>query len=298
MVKNNPQSADRAYKYTHKTLKIKFHRYFFPDCENIEFLETEIPGTGQRKDIVVEEDEKLIRIIEFMSKAVYDAKLLNMYDYASDTYRDPQYKDYEIEITVISTANPNHGKNRIDVTKNIIFQTETIFLKEIDGQKVLSNLIHKTLLQEELSDDEAIELLLLPDMEMNLPIKTLMKTICHLIGQAKIPDDDFRRKIIDCEKFFLARFFIDDELEEMIELLKTETKRAEYKNSDPEYGDLFAELYSDGVIDGRADGRADGILEVAENFLRSGSDEEYVSLNTGLPLSKIKNIKRRLKNPS
>ena len=81
-------------------------------------------------------------------------------------------------------------------------------------------------------------------------------------------------------------------------MLNIETKRAKYKNSDPEYGDLFEEIYSDGVIDGRIDGRADGILEVAKNLLRNGSDEEYVSLNTGLPLSKIKNIKRRLKKPS
>ena len=69
-------------------------------------------------------------------------------------------------------------------------------------------------------------------------------------------------------------------------MLNIETKRAKYKNSDPEYGDLFAELYSDGVID--------GILEVTENLLKNGVDEEIISLNTGLPLDEIKNIKRKL----
>ena len=85
-------------------------------------------------------------------------------------------------------------------------------------------------------------------------------------------------------------------------MLNIETKRAKYKNSDPEYGDLFAEIYSDGIIDGRIDGRitgiADGIikgkLEVAENLLKNGVDEEIISLNTGLPLDEIKNIKRKL----
>ena len=89
-------------------------------------------------------------------------------------------------------------------------------------------------------------------------------------------------------------------------MLNIETKRAEYKNSDPEYGDLFEEIYSDGVIDGRIDGRitgritgiADGIikgkLEVTENLLKNGVDEEIISLNTGLPLDEIKNIKRKL----
>ena len=85
-------------------------------------------------------------------------------------------------------------------------------------------------------------------------------------------------------------------------MLNIETKRAKYKNSDPEYGDLFEEIYSDGVIDGRIDGRitgiADGIikgkLEVTENLLRNGVDEEIIFLNTGLPLDEIKNIKRKL----
>ena len=69
-------------------------------------------------------------------------------------------------------------------------------------------------------------------------------------------------------------------------MLNIETKRAKYKNSDPEYGDLFAEIYSDGIID--------GILEVTENLLKNGVDEEIISLNTGLPLDEIKNIKRKL----
>ena len=81
-------------------------------------------------------------------------------------------------------------------------------------------------------------------------------------------------------------------------MLNIETKRAKYKNSDPEYGDLFAEIYSDGIIDGRITGIADGIikgkLEVAENLLKNGVDDEAISLNTGLPLDEIKNIKRKL----
>ena len=78
----------------------------------------------------------------------------------------------------------------------------------------------------------------------------------------------------------------------MVKLLKkTETK---YENTDSEFREVFEARYNDGRADGMADGRADGILQVAENLLRTGSDEEYVSINTGIPLVEVKNIKRRL----
>ena len=72
---------------------------------------------------------------------------------------------------------------------------------------------------------------------------------------------------------------------------KTETK---YENTDSEFREVFEARYNDGRADGLADGRAKGILQVAENFLRNGCDEEVVSINTGIPLDEIKNIKRRL----
>ena len=44
-------------------------------------------------------------------------------------------------------------------------------------------------------------------MDIDLPIKTLMKSICYLTGQTNIPDDDFKRKIIVYERIIPARFF-------------------------------------------------------------------------------------------
>ena len=287
MAKNNPHSVDRSYKYLYKTLKIKFHRYLFHEGENIEFLETEIAETGQLKDLVVKVDDHLIRIIELMAKPLYDPKLIDIFDYVIYTLYDPQYEDCKVTATGISIANPHHGKNAVTISDNIDFHLEIIFIKEKDGQKVLSTIIQKVLLNEELSDDDAIELLLLPDMDIEVPIKTLMKTICYLIGLANIPDDDFKRRIIACERIILARFFKGDEFTEMVNLLKTETK---YENIDSEFGEVFEARYYDGITDGMAK----GILQVAENLLKNGFDDKIVSINTGIPLVEVKNIKRRL----
>ena len=131
-------------------------------------------------------------------------------------------------------------------------------------------------------------------MDIDVPIKQLMKFICFLIANCNIPDDDFKKRIILCEIKVLARFFKDDELLEMIDLLKTLTKNPEVERIIEKYGEGFDSIYFDGKADGFTEGIDDGKLQVARNFLRDGFDEEVVSRNTGLSIDKIKNLKREL----
>lgn len=290
MAVNNPQSADRSYKFIYKMLDIRFHRYLYHEGDFIEFIETEIADTGQRKDIVVKVDDDTIQMTEFMTKGVYDEKLYSLCDYHEYTRYDPQYKDFEIKSTVVSIANPNHGKDEIKIDENITFGIECIFISKKDGRKVLNNLIDKIITNEELSDFEAIDLLILPDMEMDIPIRALMKLICFLIANANIPDNDFKNKIILCEIKVLARFFKNKELKEMIKMLKTLNKNPEVERIIKKYGQGFDSIY----FDGKADGINDTKIEVAKNLLNDGFDVEIISRNTGLSIDKIKNLKREL----
>lgn len=286
MTGNNPQSADRSYKFNYKILGIRFHRYLYHEGDLIEFVETEIAGTGQRKDVVVIVDDNVIKLTEFMSKGLYDDKLNSMCDYHEDTRYDPKYDGYEVQSGVVSIANPNHGIDWIKIDKNVSFEVDTIFIKRKDGRKILNNLIYKMIIQEELSDNEAIDLIILPDMDIDIPIKQLMNVICFLIAKSNIPDDNFRMKIILCEIKVFARFFKGDELKEMIEMLKTLTKNPEVERIVEKYGEGFDSIYFDG--------KADGKLQVARNLLVDGFDEEVVSRNTGFSIDKIKNLKRKL----
>lgn len=294
MAVNNPQSADRSYKFIYKMLDIRFHRYLYHEGDFIEFIETEIADTGQRKDIVVKVDDDTIQMTEFMTKGVYDEKLYSLCDYHEYTRYDPQYKDFEIKSTVVSIANPNHGKDEIKIDENITFGIECIFISKKDGRKVLNNLIDKIITNEELSDFEAIDLLILPDMEMDIPIRALMKLICFLIANANIPDNDFKNKIILCEIKVLARFFKNKELKEMIEMLKTLNKNPEVERIIKKYGQGFDSIYFDGKADGFQEGCNDTKIEVAKNLLNDGFDVEIISRNTGLSIDKIKNLKREL----
>ena len=290
MTVNNPQSADRAYKFHYKMLGIKFHRYLYHYGEYLEFVETEIPDTGQRKDMVAKVDGKIVQITEFMSKALYAEKLHDIFDYHISTRNDPQYNDFEVQTGVISIANPHHGRNMVEIDKNITFHVDTIFTKHKDGRKVLNNLVYKTITQEELSDTEAIDLLILPDMNIDIPIRPLMKIICVLIGNANIPDIDFKKKIILCEIKVFARFFNENEISEMIEMLQTQTKNSEVERIIKKYGQGFDTIY----FDGKADGIIETKIDVVKNSLVNGIDEEIISKLTGLSLDQIKNIKRKL----
>lgn len=63
-----------------------------------------------------------------------------------------------------------------------------------------------------------------------------MTMICSLIGKVNIADGDFKRKIVLCEIQVLARFFKDDELSEMIEMLKTRDISGEVERIVEKYG--------------------------------------------------------------
>lgn len=178
---NKHHATDKVYKFMYKRLDTKFHNYFYRESGDLVFIDTEIHETGQRRDTTVRIDDKLIRNTEFLSTPLYDDKLNSMYDYHESLICDKNNGGLTIRSGLISTANPNHGKTKIEIDGNISFAPDIIFTKEKNGWEVLSNLIYKIIIQEELSDDEAIDLLILPDMDIELPIKALMSLICFLI---------------------------------------------------------------------------------------------------------------------
>ena len=294
MVINNPKSSDKSYKFMYRLLGIEFHRYLYHEGDVIEFIETEISKTGQMKDIAVKVDNKIIQITEFMSTPLYDSKLYDIFDYHELTRLDNGNSKFKIKTGVFSIANPNHGKNTLKIDENLTFHVNTKFTKNCDGWKVLNKLIYKTITQEELSKKESIDLLILPDMNITMPIKALMSIIIVIMGKTNIPDEEFRKKIILCEISVLKRFFKDSELSEMIEMLKTETGQSEVQRIVEKYGLGFDVIYFDGKADGYEDGAADSRLETAKNFLAEGVDEEIISRCTGISMDQIKQLKRKL----
>ena len=279
-------ATDKAYKFMYKRLNAKFHHYFYAEYGELVFIDTEIPETGQRRDMTVKVDEKVIRNTEFLSRPLYDDKLNAMYDYHESLKCDKNNEGLTVRSGLISIANPKQGKNKIEIDGNIIFALDIIFTKDKNGWEVLSNLIYKLITQEELSDDEAIDLLILPDMNIELPIKALMSIICFLIVNLNISDDNFKEDLIVCEIEVLKRFFTGNELSEMVAMLKYKTENPEVRRIVERYGPGFDVIYFDGKDDAK--------LESATNLLNEGIDEEIISRCIGLSIDQIRELKRKL----
>ena len=86
----------------------------------------------------------------------------------------------------VNTYDPKLGKRKISIKHNITFEPDMFFTQERNGWEVLSTLIYKVFNQEELSDEEAIDLLILPDMDIDMPIETLMKISKMTLSFAKL----------------------------------------------------------------------------------------------------------------
>ena len=84
----------------------------------------------------------------------------------------------------------------------------------------------------------------------------------------------------------LKRFFADNELSEMVAMLKYKTENPEVRKIVDKYGPGFDVIYFDGKDDGK--------LEGASNLLAEGIGEEIVSRCMGISIDKINQLKSEL----
>ena len=249
-------------------------------------MDTEIATTAQRRDITCKIDGICIWDVEFRSSPLSEDKLVVIYSYCKSLRCNPNNDGLGVRCGVINTSNPNWGRDNVEIGRNLNFHPDIIYTKKINGWEVLNKLIYKVITQEELSKREAIDLLILPDMDIDLPQKTLMTVICFLIGRANISDENFKNDIVLCEKEVLKRFFDEDEMSEMVKMLRDDMENPKVAEIVSKYGRGYEEYYYDGI--------AEGVLQTVERGIIEGIDFEIISRMTGFSIRQIKQIKSEL----
>ena len=309
MIVNNPHSVDRAYKFIYKTFGIIFHYFLYQEYGEIEFIDTEIADTGQRKDIAVLING-IIRLTEFMSTPVTPSKMFDLFDYHMSECDDNKDKNVDVKSAVVSTAKIGEETERIDVDDNVTFKLSVKFIKRYNGWKVLNTFINKSITQERISEMDAVKLILLPDMDIEMSIKELMSRIIVLLGELNFQSAELKEKTIKCIYVFLKRFFRNGEFDEMINMLKSEVKDPKVAQIIEKFGpgldvyylggkqDGYVEGYDEGHSEGYDVGHSEGYdeaqLNIAKNLIKYGLSERRITRSTQLPLSKIKQLKREL----
>ena len=93
--------------------------------------------------------------------------------------------------------------------------------------------------------------------------------------------------------FFVKKWFWpdfrDEELGEMVDMLKSVSKNPEIVRKMEEYGPGYDGIYLDGIADAK--------LDSARKFLAEGVDEEIISECTGISIDDLKKLKENFKTP-
>lgn len=190
-------SEDEIYKYFLKVLKEKFHRRLGYECEEIEFLNTElIPQGIDRKymDCHYRVDGKSKHNQEFQSTPVYYPKMLDIFKYMVDSEAE---EFTEFSTYILATYNPNQGIRELEFG-DVIFKPKFFFTKNLNASETIKNVKNKNKKHIPLTDNEAIDLLLTPDMTHDYKIKELLEITSELLVKAKISDKEFHKSLLDC----------------------------------------------------------------------------------------------------
>lgn len=286
---------DECYKYMIKKLKVRFVRRLGYDCEEVIFINTElIPSGNNHKfmDVACYVDGECIRNFELQSYPVYEPKMEDMYKYRVFAQAD-NYRPFKT--TVFATYNPNQGISELELDGDVTFHPDFFYTKKFNSREIIKGTRDKIINNIPLTDDEAIDILLIPDMNHNHDMMELLQITSELLCNATIPDKEFHLDLITCQKKVLQRFFKKDERKEMEKMLNLKAKDYGIEPNVTGFEEEMNLAYLDGKREGYDDGKKAGFddaqLDTARNLLDLGVEEEIIVKATGLSFESLQKLK-------
>ena len=225
--------------------------------------------------------------IELQSTPVYDPKMLDMYKYRIYSQAE-EFTPFKT--IVFATYPPTQGIEELEIDDNINFHPDFFYTKNLKAAEIIKTIKDKNNNGEELTDNEAIDLILTPDTTHNIEIKELMETTTDLLANAVISDKKFHLDLIKCQRKMLKRFFKKDERKEMEKMLNF---KAEKYGIEPNVTGIEEEINL-AYLDGQREGFDDGKVDTAKKLIELGVDDETISKSTELDLKTIEKLKKKL----
>ena len=143
--------------------------------------------------------------------------MLDLYKYARIYSQAEEFTPFKT--IVFATYPPTQGIEELEIDDNINFHPDFFYTKNLKAAEIIKTIKDKNNNGEELTDNEAIDLILTPDTTHNIEIKELMETTTDLLANAVISDKKFHLDLIKCQRKMLKRFFKKDERNEMEKML-------------------------------------------------------------------------------
>ena len=284
-----------TYKFIIKTLKHRFFRYLGYEGENIVFENVEqIPiGSDQKiMDILAKVNGNLKRNIEIQSTPVYNPKMLDMYKYRIYNQAD----EFTVfKTTVFATYPPTQGIEELEIDGDINFHPDFFYTKNLKATEIIRTIKTKNDNKEELTETEAINLIITPDTSHNYDRVELLEITSELLSNALISDEEFRNDLIQCQRKMLQRFVEKDKREEIEKMYKF---RAQDYGIEPNVTGIEEEIeisYQDGHKQGLDEGIDQNKTEVAKRLIKSKCDNKFIKKITDLEISDIEKLKKEIK---
>ena len=215
-------------------------------------------------DLIFIGTDGIIYHIEFQSKMPSKKDLARFFEY--DAAVRKQYPDTEIKSYILLTANINSklAKSPLYILKDIT--PEYIVLNQFNGDDILNNIKHKINNNINLTEEEQVQLVLIPFFKTS---KKLSKQIIKAAKLIEKTNKEYSEDLARLLMLFSEKFLNKEEKSELIEVLKMRIESVEI------YGDKREEK---------------GRLEIAKNMLNNGFSIEDISICTNLTPEQINNL--------
>ena len=236
-------------------------------------------------------------IIEGHTDILREPDFARYYTYFKDTYCDFS-KDIKFIIACLSEGN---NIKRLTTEENICFKPLVVELKNIDGSKYLKRLRDKFKQQVELNHRDCGILVHLPLFKLPITEADYVREICGYIKECDCIPEDEKNVIIpamylNIEHYIESEYeqeklleainvlkYCENELDRKIRLASENRERIVTKKVTKKVTEKVTEKVTNQVTE-----------EFACNLLRAGSDVDFVHEMTGLPISKINELKANL----
>ena len=282
-------SEDETYKYFLKKLKVRFHRRTCGDGEYIELLNVEqIPASNEHKymDGHYSVDGKYRQNMEFQSTPVYAQKMIAIFMYMVFALAE---LFTEFHTCIVATYPPTQGITELKIG-DVLFSPKFYFTKKQKASEIIKTVSDKNNSKTPLTDNEAIDLLIAPDMTHNYDIKELLQTTTTLLLEAVIPDKEFHRDLLECQRKVLKRFLKSDDRKEIENMMNLKSITKELGIEPNVTG--FEESMNLAYLDGKRDGEEKGIIQTAKNLIKRGFDDEIILEVTELDSKTLQKLKK------
>ena len=88
----------------------------------------------------------------------------------------------------------------MELDGDVTFHPDFFYTKKFNSREIIKGIRDKIINNIPLTDDEAIDILLIPDMNHNHDMMELLQITSELLCNATIPDKEFHLDLITCQR--------------------------------------------------------------------------------------------------